>query len=127
MKLCECGCGRPAPIATQTDKKWGVVKGKPRRFIHGHHTKRHGWCNTPEYQAYHDAKRRCENLRHPDFAEYGGRGIRFLLKDFAEFIKELGKRPKGRMLDRKDNNKHYALGNIRWVTPKQSADNRKRG
>ena len=34
--LCECGCGRPAPIAKLTDPRRGAVKGQPRRFIHGH-------------------------------------------------------------------------------------------
>src|SRR2546429_2547904 len=36
IKLCECGCGQPAPICTQTNKKEGVCKGEPRRFIYGH-------------------------------------------------------------------------------------------
>ena len=35
-KLCECGCGQPAPIATTTNKRRGIVKGQPRRFVHGH-------------------------------------------------------------------------------------------
>ncbi len=34
--LCECGCGRPAPIATQTSKRWKRVRGFPMRFIAGH-------------------------------------------------------------------------------------------
>lgn len=36
VKLCECGCGRPAPIATKTRTKLGHVKGQPIRFIRGH-------------------------------------------------------------------------------------------
>jgi hypothetical protein len=36
-KLCECGCGEPAPLASQTMKSRGWVKGEPIRFIHGHH------------------------------------------------------------------------------------------
>lgn len=39
MKLCECGCGNPAPIAKATNKKWGHVKGQPSRFVHGHHNR----------------------------------------------------------------------------------------
>jgi hypothetical protein len=31
-KLCECGCGRPTPIAKQTDSRHGHVKGQPMRF-----------------------------------------------------------------------------------------------
>lgn len=36
VKLCECGCCLPAPIATQTRKDRGHVKGQPMRFIAGH-------------------------------------------------------------------------------------------
>lgn len=36
VKLCECGCGLPAPIAKLTDTKRGYVKGQPRRYIIGH-------------------------------------------------------------------------------------------
>lgn len=39
-KLCECGCGQPAPIATITKRKWGHVKGEPMRFVNGHNPKR---------------------------------------------------------------------------------------
>ena len=36
VKLCECGCGRPTPIATITNTAAGRIKGLPIRFIHGH-------------------------------------------------------------------------------------------
>lgn len=36
VKLCECGCGNPAPIAKKTQKKLGHIKGMPIRFIAGH-------------------------------------------------------------------------------------------
>ena len=42
VKLCECGCGKPAPIAMSSDRKRGVVKGQPTRFILGHHLRRKG-------------------------------------------------------------------------------------
>lgn len=38
VKLCECGCGNPAPIANYTNKNKGYFNGKPTRFIYGHHT-----------------------------------------------------------------------------------------
>ena len=34
MSLCECGCGTPAGIYKKT-----AVKGKPKRFVHGHSRK----------------------------------------------------------------------------------------
>ena len=36
MKLCECGCGLPAPIAKRSHKHWGWIKGEPMRFLRGH-------------------------------------------------------------------------------------------
>lgn len=36
IKLCECGCGNPAPIAKKTKFKKGHIKGNPMRFICGH-------------------------------------------------------------------------------------------
>lgn len=35
-KLCECGCGRPAPIAKTTQRTRGAIKGQPLRFCVGH-------------------------------------------------------------------------------------------
>jgi hypothetical protein len=34
--MCECGCGRKAPIAPKTVRKRGYVKGEPTRFLRGH-------------------------------------------------------------------------------------------
>lgn len=45
-KLCECGCGRPAPIATFSRAKYGWVKGQPKRFVWGHQNRLVG----PDYE-----------------------------------------------------------------------------
>lgn len=34
--ICQCGCGRPVPIATMTNAKIGHVQGEHVRFIRGH-------------------------------------------------------------------------------------------
>lgn len=39
VKLCECGCGQPTPIAKRTDTRAGQIKGQPIRFISGHQFK----------------------------------------------------------------------------------------
>lgn len=36
MKLCECGCGQPAPIATITSKAKGWIAGQPKKYVHRH-------------------------------------------------------------------------------------------
>lgn len=40
-KLCECGCGQPAPIAKKTSARQGHVQGQPTRFRRGHTLNRH--------------------------------------------------------------------------------------
>lgn len=42
LKLCECGCGLPAPLAKASDPRIPIKKGEPRRFIYGH------WARTSE-------------------------------------------------------------------------------
>lgn len=42
-RLCECGCGHPAPIALCSCRSRGQVKGQPFRFIRGHGR----WANMP--------------------------------------------------------------------------------
>jgi|SRR4029077_16163270 hypothetical protein len=39
LKLCECGCGEAAPVAPRTNRSKGWVKGKPLRFVRGHHAR----------------------------------------------------------------------------------------
>lgn len=35
-RLCGCGCGKPTPLAAETSRRRGEVKGEPRSFIPGH-------------------------------------------------------------------------------------------
>jgi hypothetical protein len=40
VKLCECGCGQPVSLAVANNRRSGVIKGTPLRFISGHHLKK---------------------------------------------------------------------------------------
>jgi hypothetical protein len=70
---------------------------------------------------------RCTNPKHPAYAYYGGRGITVCpeWRDFAIFWLAMGECPDGYWMDRIDNSKGYEPGNCRWVTPSESAKNRR--
>lgn len=50
MKLCECGCGNPAPVATFNDSRSGYKKGQSMRFIRGHHRRLPEYSSKTKYQ-----------------------------------------------------------------------------
>lgn len=85
----------------------------------------HGMKGTPEYVAYHDAKNRCLETTHRAYKDYGGRGIKFLFTSFEQFLAEIGPRPPGKSLDRKNNNGNYEPGNVRWATAVEQRNNRR--
>jgi integrase len=75
--------------------------------------------------AYNGAKQRCTNPKNPGYHRYGGRGIEFRFTSVDEFKLALGPKPEGaHLVDRINNNGHYEQGNLRWTTPKASANNR---
>lgn len=87
---------------------------------------KHGMTLTPEYRAYQGAKKRCSDKKDRGWKNYGGRGILFLLPAFDKFYEFIGPRPTpNHSLDRKENDKHYSLDNIRWATKEEQMNNRR--
>lgn len=105
-----------------------------RNLISG---KSHGCqsCSQPRqvpcwlYRRLTAAKQRCENPQNPQYANYGGRGIRFRFQSITEaglYLIELYGLPKRKMeIDRIDNNSDYAEGNLRFVTHTQNNQNKR--
>jgi hypothetical protein len=79
----------------------------------------------PEYKAYFQARDRCINPKSPNYKNYGGRGIKFLFTSFEQFFAEVGRRPKGKSIDRINNEGNYEPGNVKWSTRRQQALNRR--
>jgi hypothetical protein len=82
---------------------------------------------TPTYRSYRDMLNRCYYEKHNRYPRYGGRGITVCsrwLESFDNFMDDMGARPTGLQLDRKDNDGHYEPDNCRWATSSEQALNR---
>nr|DAX02287.1 MAG TPA: hypothetical protein [Caudoviricetes sp.] len=75
------------------------------------------------------AKARCCNEKHRAWHNYGGRGITFDFESpsaMAQWIVEhLGYPGSGQSIDRIDNSKGYAPGNLRWADSATQANNKR--
>lgn len=125
LVVCRCDCGvekivsRAALIAGET-KSCGCWRRERRsNYRHG------GRCRgkeTATYNSWRSMKARCYNPSDPSFKRYGARGIRVCrrwLHSFENFLADMGDRPDGKSLDRKNNNGNYSPRNCQWATPVQ--------
>jgi hypothetical protein len=127
--LCQCDCGNTHEAFAHHLKRGAVTScgcGTSEALRQANTT--HGMSFTPEWTSFHAAKKRCTNTKAKQYADYGGRGIKFRFKSFEEFFAEVGPRPEPKFkysLERIDNDGHYESGNVRWATKKQQARNRR--
>ena len=119
---CVCTCGAKV-IAVGAKLKIGhtrscgclVVDTSTRKATsHGHATN----GISPEYRVWASMKSRCLDPSNKSFSYYGGKGITVCKRwmSFANFLADMGLRPKGLTLDRKDGARGYCKSNCRWAT-----------
>ena len=117
--IAQCECGNEVEV-----DHYKVLSNHTRSC--GCLVRKHGMSASREYMMWASARSRCYFTKNASYARYGGRGIKMSSEwdDFANFIKDMGKCPKGHSLGRINNDGDYCKENCRWETTEQQQNNK---
>ena len=122
-----CSCGRETVRQLSAFTSGTAIScascGRSRRNT------RHGMLDHPLYSRWTAMWSRCTDESNKDYRNYGGRGISVYpawasFPLYASYMDSLV--PPyfpGATVDRRDNEKGYVPGNVRWATTKEQANN----
>lgn len=129
-----CDCGTEKVIALEK-VRYGNTRScgclaRERSARNGRaHFFKHGLTGSPTWFSWQAMLARCLRPTHHAYARYGGRGIAVCdawqgEHGFETFLADLGERPDGTTLDRRNNDGDYEPGNCRWASLRAQAQNR---
>lgn len=121
---CICDCGNEC-FVTSTNLQQGYAQSCG--CLWRERVTSHNMCNTPIYLVWSDMISRCENSNHHAYKNYGGRGIRVCERwhDFRNFFADMGEKPEGLTIERRNNEGNYNPGNCYWATWKEQQNNKR--
>ena len=132
--LCLCDCGNKRIVCTKSLRSGNTQScGCKRTDTIRRVCTTHGMAHSKLYHVWATIVQRCCNANNIDYPNYGGRGIT-LFKEWRDsyqaFYDYVSKLPhfgdSGYSLDRIDNDRNYEPNNVRWASPKDQANNRRK-
>jgi len=120
---CQCDCGRKSivrdcDLTSGKQRSCGCLMREISKITHRIHGHTSNGKQSPEYHSWQMMWQRVKSKKQKDVNSYSSRGISICdrWKSFERFLEDMGPRPAGMSLDRKNNDGHYVPGNCRWAT-----------